>query len=217
MRLRVRFAAMVLPLAAGIAAGSCGLDKLTSSNSGGLPASLDAFAITGDSVLVVGDSLLFSAKLPPALVSASGIGLEWTSDNPTIAEAGPDGRVRGRNPGTTNINGAITSPSLGAPAVRSLRIRVRYNSIGLLPIESINGLGGAMRLWAFGNNKNGTRHSFLDPVYSLANTNDTAFVGLGSSAGGARLPRRARRPRAGSAASWGSVSAQPLFARRSTA
>lgn len=184
MVFRVRVAAMLLPCAAAVAVASCGLDKLTASNSDGFPTSLEGFAVSGDTVVVVGDSTLLSANLPAAVADA-GTGVVWTTDNATIATVGANGRVRGVNPGTTQINAVVSSPSLGEPVVKSHTVRVRFNTIGFLPIDSIGGLGGAWRLWAFGTNSNGTRHSFIDPVFDLPAAGDAAILGLNTNALGA--------------------------------
>lgn len=184
MPLRVRVAAMLLPLAAAMAVASCGLDKLTAASSSGVPASLDGFAVAGDTVLIVGDNTLLTANLPAALADA-GIAVAWTSTDATIAAVDAAGRVRGVNPGTTQINAVVSSPSLGAPVVKSHTVRVRFNTIGFLPVDSIDGLGGGWRLWAFGTRRDGTRHSFIDPVYTLPSAADAAIVGLNTNALGA--------------------------------
>lgn len=183
MRFRFRAAATLLPLAIATAVVSCGLDKLTATSSTEVPATLDGFNVSGDSLLIVGDSVLFSAPLPEALAGVAGVDVEWTSDDATVASVSPEGRVRGVNPGVTNINAVIAAPSLAEPVVRSARIRVRFNSISMLPMDSITGLGGAWRLYAWGNNRSGARHAYVDPVYTLVNATDTAFVGFNTGTG----------------------------------
>lgn len=172
--------AKLLSLAALVLVAACGLDKLTASSSSGT-ASLESFAISGDSIIIAGDSIQLTAAIPGVALNA-GVRVEWTSEDGTIASVSPEGRVRGVSPGVTTINAAIISPSLSEPIVRTAPVRVRYNTLVIAPPESLSALTATWRLFAYGTKRDGTRHSFVDPVYTVTGA-DTAIIGFTTAAG----------------------------------
>ena len=124
--------------AAFIALGaSCGGDTVTGSIT---PSIAAAFAVTSDSLVILGGTLPITVKGPLATLPANAR-IEWTSSNASLVAVDNAGNVSGVGIGRARITARLLAPGLDTGVVRSLDFRVRYKGIAIAAIDSLTGLG----------------------------------------------------------------------------
>lgn len=124
-----------------VAVANCGLDKLTG---GDTAATAVTFAVSGDSVLTVGESRPFRVT-PSVPVNFANLSLDFTVSDTSLARLdsvrAQTAWISGRRNGALRVRFTARSPELPGGRVDSARARVRFGAIRIDPIDTIAGLG----------------------------------------------------------------------------
>jgi len=199
----IRFA-LAATLLASAALTSCHLDKLTAPP---VDESAIEFNVSGDSVVILGDSLQMTADFD----AGDGTGvtrITWLSLDTSIARVNDTtGVVFGVGAGSTEISAHLVAPELDHDLVRTLPVEVVYAGIGMVN-DSLTGLGETRTLVARGLDIQGNPH---EPVPAFFSTADDSIVSLDTSGVVVAL----RNGQATIDARWGDFSAQaPILVRQ---
>ena len=166
------FAAPLGVLLAGglaLATARCGLDDLTGS---GVNPDDVAFALEGDSVVVLGAGMALSPVLPERRAEGP-FQVMWSSSAPEVAPVDTAGSVSGLDVGRAEISARLSAPELTEDIVRTWSVRVRYASLAVPAPDSLTGLGETRTLVAHGTDAGGTPDAVVPASFA---TDDTHIV-----------------------------------------
>lgn len=134
-----RVASAVLAVVSVVLLATCDLAKITSPTKGGVGPSIQ-FAIKGDTLLVLGDSLALAVDAGSADLKHTI--QRWSSSAPLIVSVdSARGVTRGLGLGLATITARLLAPELDTGVLARHVLRVRYKSIRVGAIDSIAGLG----------------------------------------------------------------------------
>lgn len=154
---------------------TCDLQKLTSPSGAGLQSTASRIQLSGDTVLIVGESTDLTVESD---VDLGYVAKRWWSENTAVAAVDSlSGTITGLTAGSSLIRLRLLAPELDTGIVKSWAVRVRFGGIRVAAIDSITGLGLARAVTVTGTGAGGTPAGVADPSTTTLSVHDSGGTG----------------------------------------